>query len=125
MFEKENEITKAVIGRAIEVHKRLGPGLLESAYHECLCYELFKHEIAFQKEFPLPLVYDEVKLDCGYRADIIVQGLVIVEVKSVEALSDLHMAQVMTYMKLSHCRIGLLMNFNTLKLVDGIKRIAL
>ena len=118
-----NELSGKVIGAAINVHKRLGPGLLESAYEECLYYELGKAELEVEKQRPLPLIYDEVKLDCGYRIDLIVEKQLILEVKSVEALNDIHLAQVLTYLKLSNCRLGLLMNFNVLKLKDGIKRV--
>lgn len=119
----ENELAKLVIGCAIKVHRELGPGLLESAYQACLFYELVKEDLLVEKEKPLPLVYDEVKLDCGYRLDLIVERKLIVEIKSVEALNDIHLAQVLTYLKLSECKLGLLINFNSLLLKDGIKRI--
>lgn len=119
----ENELAKLVIGCAIKVHRELGPGLLESAYQACLFYELVKEDLLVEKEKPLPLVYDEVKLDCGYRLDPIVERKLIVEIKSVEALNDIHLAQVLTYLKLSECKLGLLINFNSLLLKDGIKRI--
>jgi GxxExxY protein len=119
----ENEISEKIIGCAIEVHKALGPGLLESAYLECLFYELQKTGLQVEKQKPLPLVYREVKLDVGYRLDLIVEGKVIVELKSVEALNEIHIAQVLTYLKLSGCKLGLLMNFNVLRVVDGIKRL--
>ena len=105
------------------MHKSLGPGLLESAYEECLYYELRKAEINVEKQKPVPLIYEEVKLECGYRADLIVEKQLILEIKSVEALNDIHLAQVLTYLKLSDCRLGLLMNFNVIKLKDGIKRV--
>jgi len=123
MFLTENEISEKVIGCAIEVHKALGPGLLESAYLECLFYELLKEGLYVEKQKPLPLVYKEVKLDVGYRIDILVENKVVIELKSVEALNDIHIAQVLTYLKLSGCKLGLLMNFNVLRLVDGIKRL--
>jgi len=123
MFLTENEISEKVIGCAIEVHKALGPGLLESAYLECLFYELLKVGLYVEKQKPLPLVYKEVKLDVGYRIDILVENKVVIELKSVEALNDIHIAQVLTYLKLSGCKLGLLMNFNVLRLVDGIKRL--
>jgi len=123
MFLTENEISEKVIGCAIEVHKALGPGLLESAYLECLFYELLKAGLFVEKQKPLPLVYKEVKLDVGYRIDILVENKVVIELKSVEALNDIHIAQVLTYLKLSGCKLGLLMNFNVLRLVDGIKRL--
>lgn len=119
----ENEISERIIGCAIEVHKSLGPGLLESAYLECLYYELKKAGFIAEKQKPLPLIYKEVKLDAGYRLDLIVECKVIVEVKSIEALTDIHTAQVLTYLKLSGCKLGLLMNFNVLRLVDGLKRL--
>lgn len=119
----ENEISEKIIGCAIQVHRELGPGLLESSYEECLYFELFQSGLQVEKQKPLPLVYKEVKLDCGYRIDLIVENKVIVEVKSVEALNDIHLAQVLTYLKLSKCKLGLLMNFNVLLVKDGIKRI--
>ncbi len=119
----ENDISEKIIGCAIEVHKSLGPGLLESAYLECLFYELQKAGLHVEKQKPLPLVYKEVKLDVGYRIDLVVEGKVIVELKSVEALNEIHVAQVLTYLKLSGCKLGLLMNFNVLRVVDGIKRL--
>jgi len=120
----ENDISEIIIGCAIEVHKSLGPGLLESAYLECLFYELQKTGLQVEKQKPLPLIYKEVKLDIGYRIDLVVERKVIIELKSVEALNDIHIAQVLTYLKLSGCKLGLLMNFNVLRLVDGIKRLA-
>ena len=120
----ENEITSEIIKCSIEVHKSLGPGLLESAYKECLFYELQKSGLKVEKEKPLPLIYKEVKLECGYRADLFVNNQIIVEIKSVDTLNDIHLAQVLTYLKLVNKRIGLLINFNVLKLKDGIKRIA-
>ena len=119
----ENDISEKIIGCAIEVHKSLGPGLLESAYLECLFYELQKAGLQVEKQKPLPLIYKEVKLDVGYRIDLFVEGKVIIELKSVEALNDIHIAQVLTYLKLSDCKLGLLMNFNVLRVVDGIKRL--
>jgi len=119
----ENEISKIIIGCAIEVHKSLGPGLLESAYSECLFYELQRAGLNVEKQKPLPLVYKEVKLDAGYRLDLLVERKVIIEIKSVEALNEIHKAQVLTYLKLSGCKLGLLMNFNVLRIVDGIKRL--
>ena len=119
----ENEISERIIGCAIEVHKSLGPGLLESAYLECLFYELQKAGLKAEKQKPLPLVYKEVKLDVGYRIDLVVEGKVIIELKSVEALNEIHIAQVLTYLKLSGCKLGLLMNFNVLRVIEGIKRL--
>jgi len=119
----ENEISEKIIGCAIQVHRELGPGLLESSYEECLYYELVQSGFLVEKQKPLPLVYKEVKLDCGYRLDLLVEKKVIVEVKSVEVLNDIYLAQVLTYLKLSNCKLGLLMNFNVVLLKDGIKRI--
>lgn len=120
---EDNEITEKIIGCAIKIHKALGPGLLESAYQACLYYELVKSGLSVEKEKPLPLVYEEVKLDCGYRMDLVIERRIVVEVKSVDALTDIHLAQVLTYLKLSNNRFGLLINFNVLKLKDGVKRI--
>jgi GxxExxY protein len=119
----ENELSEIIIGSAIKVHKALGPGLLESAYEECLNYELKKSGLKVDKQKALPLVYEEIKLDCGYRIDLMVENKVIIEVKSVEALNDIFLAQVLTYLKLSNCKLGLLINFNVLRLKDGIKRV--
>src|SRR5258706_6244083 len=113
-----NEITGKIIGCAMKVHTALGPGLLESAYQECLCFELKKEGLLVEKEKALPLVYEEVKLECGYRIDLLVENEIIVEVKSVEALHDTHMAQILTYLKIAKKRIGLLFNFNVLHLKD-------
>lgn len=120
----ENEISTNIIGCAIKIHKGLGPGLLESAYQHCLYHELQKIGIAVEKQKPLRLVYEDVTLECGYRADLFVGGKVIVEIKSVEAINDIHFAQTLTYLKLANCRLGLLINFNVLRLKDGIRRIA-
>jgi len=119
----ENDLATEVIGAAIVVHKVLGPGLLESAYKECLYYELLKKGLYVEKEKPLPLIYEEIKLDCGYRLDLLVENKLILEIKAVEGLNDIHLAQVLTYLKISGCRLGLLMNFNVLKVKDGIRRI--
>ena len=119
----ENEISEKIIGCGILVHRELGPGLLESSYEECFYYELQQSGLYVEKQKPLPLVYKEVNLDCGYRMDLVVESKVIIEVKSVEALNDIHMAQVLTYLKISKCKLGLLMNFNVLLLKNGIKRI--
>jgi GxxExxY protein len=119
----ENEISKRIIGLAIDIHQSLGPGLLESAYKECLFYKLLREDIFVEKEKPMPLVYEEVKLECGYRIDLLVDKMVVVEIKSVEALNDVHFAQTLTYMKLGGYKLGLLINFNVSLLKDGIKRI--
>ncbi len=120
----ENQLSEKIIGCAIQVHKSLGQGLLESAYEECFFYELKQLGLFVEKQKPLPLIYKDVKLDIGYRLDLLVEKKVIVELKSVEALNDMHIAQMITYLKLSGCKLGLLINFNVLRLVDGLKRIA-
>ena len=120
----ENEISNQIIGFAIAVHQSLGPGLLESAYKECLFNKLQKKGYFVEKEKPMPLIFEEVKLDCGYRIDILVERKVVVEIKSVEALNDVHLAQTLTYMKLGKYKLGLLINFNVVLLKSGIKRIA-
>ena len=120
-----NDLASKAIGCAITVHKALGPGLLESACQECLYYGLRQSGLSVEKQKALPLVYEEVKLDCGYRVDLLVDGKLVIEVKSVEALNDVHLAQVLTYLKLSKCRIGLLINFNVALLKHGIRRVIL
>ena len=119
----ENEISKIIFDCALNIHKNLGPGLLESAYEECLFYELNKHGLKVDKQKALPLIYEEVKLEIGYRIDIIVENKVIIEVKSVEALNDVHLAQILTYLKLSECKLGMLINFNVAFLKNGIRRV--
>jgi GxxExxY protein len=119
----ENEISKKIIGAAIEVHKQLGPGLLESSYEVCLVHELEEQGLQVQTQVALPVVYKEVKLNAGYRIDILVENKVIIEIKSVDALADIHTAQLLTYLKLKELKLGLLINFNSVKVVDGIKRI--
>ncbi len=119
----ENQITEKIIGCAIKVHRALGPGLLESAYQECLLYEIRKNGLLVEKEKPVPLVYEEVKLECGYRIDLLVERKIVVEVKSVESLNELHLTQILTYLKLTKNHIGLLINFNVLKLTDGLRRV--
>jgi GxxExxY protein len=113
------ELTEKIIGAAIEVHRALGPGLLESAYEECLCREFNLQGLAFQRQVPLPVEYKGVKLDCGYRSDLVVQDEVILELKCVEHLLPVHDAQLLTYLKLTHKRVGLIINFNTPTLVRG------
>jgi GxxExxY protein len=120
---KENEITEKIIGASIEVHRALGPGLLESTYEACLYYELEQKGLWVSKQVPLPVVYKEVELEIGYRLDLLVENRVIVELKSVNELLPIHTAQLLTYLKLSEHRLGLLINFNVSKLTDGIKRI--
>jgi GxxExxY protein len=119
----ENELSRVVFDCALKVHQALGLGLLESAYEECLFYELKKTGLEIQKQKPLPLIYEEVKLDVGYRLDIIVENKLILEVKSVDALNDIHFAQLLTYLKLTNCRLGLLINFNVVLIKNGIKRV--
>lgn len=120
-----NEITGKIIGSSFKVHSGLGLGLLESSYKECLFYELTKNGLFVEKEKPLPLLYEEVKLDIGYRVDLLVNRKVVVEIKSVDALNDVHVAQVLTYLKLSDSKVGLLINFNVADLKKGIKRLIL
>jgi GxxExxY protein len=119
----EEELTGQIIGAAIEVHKQLGPGLLESTYQACLCHELELRGISFECQKRLPLEYKGIKLDCGYRIDLLVAGLVIVEIKSVEALAPIHEAQLLTYLKLTGVKVGLLINFNVVVLKSGIRRL--
>ena len=119
----ENEISKTIIGCAINVHKQLGPGLLESAYQECLFYELQQKGLKVRKEVPMPIVYKEVKLNHGYRIDLLVENKVVIELKTVKELNEVHTAQVLTYLKLGSYRLGLLLNFNVTMLKSGIKRI--
>jgi GxxExxY protein len=119
----ENEITDKIIGCAIKVHRKLDPGLLESAYETCLAYELSRCELLTEKQKALPLIYEDIKLEWGYRIDLLIEKKVIVEVKSVEALNDIHLAQILTYLKLSDCKLGLLINFNVVKVKDGIRRV--
>jgi GxxExxY protein len=118
-----SQITKAIIGAAIHVHRELGPGLLESTYQACLCYELGQRNITFKRQVPLPVKYREVKIDCGYRLDFLVQDLVIVEIKSVDKIAPIHKAQVITYLKLMERPVGLLINFNVVVLKRGIRRL--
>ena len=117
------QLTQGVIGRAMKVHSALGPGLLESAYKECLCFELRQAGFFVEKEKPMPLVYSEVKLDCGYRVDILVERRLIIEIKAVEAINDVILAQVLTYLKLADLRLALIINFHALHLRNGIKRV--
>ena len=118
-----NKITEIIIGCAIEVHKQLGPGLLESTYEACLYYELIKAGINVQRQVPMPLIYKEVHLEQGYRIDLLVENCIVLEIKKVEAIADVHMAQTLTYLKLSGAKVGLIINFNVLKLTTGIKRL--
>lgn len=122
---RENELATNIIGAAIEVHKHLGPGLLESAYESCMAQEMSLMGIAFERQKPLPLTYKGTELDCGYRLDFLVEGLVVVELKTVKAFEPVHKAQMLTYLKLTNCKLGLLLNFHTVLIKMGIKRIAL
>ena len=119
----ENELAKIVFEAGLTVHRVLWPGLLESAYEECLYYELYCLNLKVEKQKPLPLIYREVKLDVGYRIDLLVENRLVVEIKSVEALNDLHLAQTLTYLRLSNCKLGLLINFNTVLFKNGVKRV--
>ena len=121
----ENEIGTLILDAAFEVHKTLGPGLLESSYEHCLAYELLNKGLRTALQKPLPLVYKETKLECGYRIDLLVEDKVIVEVKAVEAIHDIHLAQVLTYLKLTNCKLGYLLNFNVVQLKSGVKRVVL
>jgi len=120
---QENEISGKIIGAAIEVHRKLGPGLLESAYEECLCCEMALRGIKFERQVPLPLNYKGVDLDCGYRLDLLVEDKVIVELKSVETLEPIHEAQMLTYLKFRNAWLGLIINFNVIMLKDGVRRL--
>lgn len=119
----ENQIATLVVDAAFKVHSELGPGLLESTYEACLCYELLQKNLMTEKQVPLPVVYHGIKLECGYRIDVLVNKRIIIEIKSVEALNDVHMAQILTYLKLSECKLGFLINFNVKLIKHGIKRI--
>jgi GxxExxY protein len=119
----ENELAKMVYEAGLKVHKSLGPGLRESAYEQCLVYELEKTNLYIEKQKALPLVYETIKLDAGYRVDLLVEHKLIVEIKSVEAIADIHLAKVLTYLKLSNCKLGLLVNFNVFLFKDGVRRV--
>jgi len=121
--ERLNAITGKIIAAAIKVHRALGPGLLESAYEACTAFELVQDGLRVEQQKPLPLIYREVKLDCGYRLDLLAEGEVIVEIKAMDSLAPIHEAQLMSYLKLSGCRVGLLINLNVTVLKDGIRRI--
>ena len=118
----DTELTRSIIGAAIEVHKLLGPGLLESAYEDCLCHELALRGIRFEKQKPIPLVYKGTKLECGFRLDLLIEGRVVVELKSVDGLAPIHEAIILTYLRLSGHTLGLLINFNVPVLKDGVRR---
>jgi GxxExxY protein len=119
----ENEVSKVIFDAGLKVHRQLGAGLLESTYEECLYYELQKSGLLIEKQKPMPLIYDDIKLDIGYRIDLLVERKVVVEIKSVESLNEIHIAQVLTYLKLSNCKLGLLINFNSVLFKNGVKRL--
>ncbi len=119
----DTELSGQIIGCAMAVHTALGPGLLENVYKECLFYKLKKEGLAVEKEKPLPVIFEEAQIDCGYRLDLVVENEIVVELKSVKALDDIHLAQTLTYLKLGHYRLGLLINFNVKLLKDGIRRV--
>ena len=119
----ENELSSIAFDAGLKVHRALGPGLLENAYEECLYYELQKSGLLVEKQKALPLIYETVKLDAGYRIDILIENKLIIEIKAVSTLNDLHLAQILTYLKLSGCKLGLLMNFNTVLFKDGVRRV--
>lgn len=119
----ENEIATQVFNCALKVHKAFGPGLLENAYQECLFYELAKSGLLVAKEKPLPLIYEDVKMEVGYRVDLMIENKFIIEVKAVDSLSDVHLAQILTYLKLSGCKLGMLINFNVVLIKEGIRRV--
>ncbi len=121
----ENEIGTVILDAAFQVHKELGPGLLESTYETCLSYEASERGLLIERQLPFPVIYKDVRLDCGYRIDLLADEKVIVEVKAVESLNDIHLAQILTYLKLSGCKLGYLINFNVKQLKDGIKRVVL
>jgi GxxExxY protein len=118
-----NELSKKIVGLAIETHKLLGPGLLESAYEECLCHELHRHNLSFERQKPLPVRYKDIKLDCGYKLDVVVEAVIILELKACERIAPIHKAQLLTYLKLTGLTLGLLLNFNTVVMRDGIVRL--
>ncbi|MCG7281122.1 GxxExxY protein [Chryseobacterium taklimakanense] len=119
----ENEISRVIYDCGLTVHKELGPGLLESAYEECLFYELSKTDLLVERQKPMPLKYQEIKMDVGYRVDLIIENKVIIEVKACEDLANVHLSQILTYLKLSGCKLGMLINFNTFLFKDGVRRV--
>jgi GxxExxY protein len=119
----ENEISKIVIEEAIHIHKSIGPGMLESAYAHCLAFRLLKKDLRVRTEVPVPLIFEEVKLECGYRADLVIENKVVIEVKSIEAIAPIHLAQTLTYLRFLDLRLGMLLNFNSILMKHGIKRI--
>lgn len=125
MAQSTQSLDYTILGCALEVHKALGPGLLENAYKECLYYKINKAGLYVEKEKPMPLFFEEVRLECGYRIDLLVENEIVIEIKSVEALNDVHLAQILTYMRLGNYKLGLLLNFNVAVLKNGIKRVIL
>ncbi len=123
MSLSENQISKIIVDRSLKVHRALGPGLLESSYEKCLYHELVKTGLCVEKQKEMPLIYDRVKIDVGYRIDLLINKKVIIEIKSVESITNVHMAQLLTYLKLSECKLGFLINFNTDLIKNGIKRV--
>lgn len=123
MGKREEKIASVVVDAAFYVHKELGPGLLESTYEACLCHELQQRNIVIEKQKALPVIFNDMKLECGYRMDLLVEDCIVVEIKAVEAIHDVHMAQILTYLKLSDNRLGFLINFNTALFKHGIKRV--
>ena len=121
----ENEITQRILKCAFRVHSELGPGLLESSYQECLTYEMIEEGLYVERQKPMPLIYKEVKVDIGYRLDLLVESRVVVEIKVAEAFTDVHLAQILTYLRLSNCKVGLLLNFKVASMKNGIKRVVL
>jgi len=119
----ENDLSKIIIGLSIEVHKTLGPGLLENVYKQCLFYKMVQRNLLVEKEKSMPVIFEEIKLDCGYRLDLLVENKIIVEIKSVESLNEIHLAQALTYLKLGKYKLGLLINFNEILLKNGIRRV--
>jgi GxxExxY protein len=120
----ENELATLAINQAIDIHKAIGPGLLEKVYTECLFHRLLKLGLAVEKERSIPVFFEEVRMDCGYRADLVLENKLIIETKSIEAIADIHIARTLTYLKFSHCKLGLIINFNVTLLKNGIKRVA-
>ena len=119
----ENELSKIVIGEAIKVHQQVGPGLLESAYETCLAFHLDRLGLKVERQKSIPLVYEDLKMECGFRCDLMINGILIIEIKAIDQFDDIHIAEVLTYLKLTNTKLGLLLNFNVLKLKDGIKRV--
>ena len=120
----ENDIAGMIIEKSIHIHKTIGPGMLESAYVHCLRYKLIQSGLFVKSEVPVPLIYEEIKLECGYRVDLLVENKIVVEIKSIDAIAPIHLAQTLTYLRFLNLKLGLLLNFNSILMKDGIKRIA-